>query len=255
MNIDTINALIAAMTSLLVALLSHMLIRQKERKQLSEQENVFLSRNYINPMRFMLAENYYRIKEIMDESDKHGRNRKILIIEDASEILDKNECWFAEDGCYLLSSCYITGCLLAYMEKIRGGAPFFQMSGQKDTQLIGLINRIVIDFSSGLNIYYVIQMDIGKHFCINETGEVISYKEFCQWIRDEKNFKWYKSLIDYYLRIGRGEHENALQLLEHIKQLSGFLDNMVKGGDSIRQKLIAERDGKQQLCRDSRGHN
>ena len=60
MNIDLASAIISAITSFLVVIISHVLIRQNERKQLLEKDRD----NYINPIRFMLSENYYRMKEI-----------------------------------------------------------------------------------------------------------------------------------------------------------------------------------------------
>jgi len=51
---------------------------------------------------------------------------------------------------------------------------------------------------------------------------------------------WYESLINYYLRIGKGEYEQLQELLIHMKELARLIDEMVSGGDSIRQKILAE---------------
>lgn len=69
---------------------------------------------------------------------------------------------------------------------------------------------------------------------------VITYREFCTLLRRREDFNWYQSLIDYYLRIGKGESEKLSITLVHIKELSKLLDKMVSGGDSIKQKMSAE---------------
>ena len=51
---------------------------------------------------------------------------------------------------------------------------------------------------------------------------------------------WYESLINYYLRIGKGEYEQLQELLIHMKELARLIEEMVSGGDSIRQKILAE---------------
>lgn len=237
MNIELLNAIIAAVTSVFVAILSQILIRYREKRQNIDTDIHYLRKDYINPIRFMLAENYYRIYEITEKDEKR---KKLLVINEASEVMKKNMDWFVEDGCYLISSCYLTACLFAYMENIRNGMPFFKSSYHNDTKLMELINRLVVDFSKGLKIFYVIQKNIGKESYIKDEDRVITYREFCTLLKDEENFKWYESLINYYLEIGNGEYEQQQVLLVHIKELAKFFDKMVFGGDSIRQKMLAE---------------
>lgn len=234
------NTIITAGTSIVVVILSQTLIRQRERKQALENDRACLCNEYINPIRFMLAENYYRVNKIARQVKETGKSKDILVIGKETDVLDKNPEWFVEDGCYLISSCYLTACLFAYMEKMRKGIPFFRISRYKDTQLTYIINKLVVDFSANLNIYYVIQMNIGKECYIKDEQRVLSYREFCELLKNKENFKWYKSLIAYYLRIGRGEYKEMKYLLVHISQLSRYLDNLVKGGDSIKQKILAE---------------
>lgn len=234
------NTIITASTSVLVVILSQALIRQRERKQALENDRSCLCNEYINPIRFMLAENYYRVDKIAKQVKETGRSEELLVIERETDILDKDLEWFVEDGCYLISSCYLTACLFAYMEKMRKGIPFLRVSRHKDTQLTYIINKLVVDFSANLNIYYVIQMNIGKECYIKDEQRVVTYREFCELLKNKENFKWYKSLIAYYLRIGRGENEKMKYLLVHISQMARYLDKLVKGGDSIKQKILAE---------------
>lgn len=261
MNIEIINAIIAAVTSIIVVILSHILLSQNDKRQILEKNREQCRNNYINPIRFMLAENYYRMNEILERvienrqkedeenihTDKEGKNQNIFSINDASEVRYKNEDWFVNEGCYLMSSCYLTACLFAYMENLRNGIPFFKTSQKQDTRLISLVNKLVVDFSANLNIYYVIQMNIGKECYLQSEHRVLTYREFCQCIMCEENFIWYESLINYFKRIGDGEYRMAQSLLIHMEELAKYLDKIVSGGDSIKQKIVAEKESKDKL--------
>lgn len=236
-NVELWNAIIAAGTSIFVVILSQILISYREKKKETNDEMNYFCKYYIEPIRFMVAESYLRIYEILNEDKKR---RDLSIIKNPIDILDKNEDWFVGDGCYLISSCYLTGCLLAYMQNIRNGIPFIKFFYHDDTKLMKLINQLVVDFSNNLNIFYVIQMNIGKEFYIKDEERVITYREFCTLLRRRTNFNWYKSLINYYLRIGKGECGQLQTLLLHLKKLAKLLDKMVFGGDSINQKMVAE---------------
>lgn len=237
MTVELWNAIIAASTSIFVVILSQTLISNREKKKALNDEKSHLCRLYMEPIRFMLAENYYRIYEILKE-DK--RRKDLLSVNDPIDILDKDEDWFVGDGCYLLSSCYLTGCLFAYLQNIRNGMPFIKHFHHNDTEILELMNKLAVDFSKNLNIFYVMQMNIGKEFYIKNENQVITYREFCGLLKRKENMIWYQSLINYYLRIGKGEYEQLQELLIHMKELARLIDEMVSGGDSIRQKILAE---------------
>lgn len=76
MNSDLINALFAAGTSLTVVVLSQLLIHIKDRNQLREKMDAVL-KEYFNPMRFMLSENYFLISQIVSEA-KREESEKII---------------------------------------------------------------------------------------------------------------------------------------------------------------------------------
>lgn len=236
-NTELLNALIAAATSIFVVILSQILTGSREKNRAISDERNHLRKLYIDPIRFMLAENYYRISEIYR---KNERRQDLLAVTDPIEILDQDENWFVGNGCYLISSCYLTGCLFAYMHNIRSGMPFIKFSYHNDTKLLGLINKLVTDFSKNLKIYYVLQMNIGKEFYLKDENRVITYSEFCMMLKRKEKITWYQSLVNYYLRIGRGEYEHLQILLVHIRKLARLFDKMVSGGDSIGQKMLAE---------------
>jgi hypothetical protein len=63
------------------------------------------------------------------------------------------------------------------MEKIRNDIPFLKLTKHKDTELIKIINKLTAGFSKNLNIYYGIQMNIGKEFYIREEQRIYRIKQ------------------------------------------------------------------------------
>ena len=227
MNSDLINALIAAATSLAVVALSQFLIHIKDRSQLREKEMDAVLKEYFNPIRFI-------------EVKREGNAKKLLTVNHASEIAGKEDEWFCREGCYLVSSAYLLACMFSYIDNIRTKLSFFRLPHNTDTELIRLINKLTAEFSRG-GIYYVIQMDMGKKISGAETG-VLSYREFCMLLKNGQDLIWYSSIIDFFLRLGRGRYQEAEYILKDIGELTHYIDHAVSGGDSIEQKMQAERD-------------
>lgn len=162
MNSDLINALIAAATSLAVVVLSQFLIHIKDQSQLREKEMDAVLKEYFNPIRFMLSENYFRISRIVSEVKREGNAKKLLTVNYASEIAGKEDEWFC--------------------------------------------------------------------------------REFCMLLKNGQDLIWYSSIIDFFLRLGRGRYQEAEYILKDIGELTHYIDHAVSGGDSIEQKMQAERD-------------
>ena len=97
MNSDLINALIAAGTSLVVVVLSQFLIHIKDRSQLREKEMDAVLKEYFNPIRFMLSENYFRISQIVSEVKREGNAKELLTVNRSSEIAGKDDEWFSRE--------------------------------------------------------------------------------------------------------------------------------------------------------------
>lgn len=240
-NIELLNAVIAACTSIIVVVLSQVLVNHNEKKRMQEEEMNRLLKEYINPIRFILAENYFRISKIVDET-KSNNNDAIIKAADKVDTQYKSSKWLVGDGCYLISSCYLLACLFAYVENIRKDIPFLNLSGEKDIEIMRMINKLTAGFSKNLNIFYVIQMNIGKEVYLKEEQRTLTYREFCDLIKKEENLIWFDALIKYFIRIANGEYHETEYILMDIKEMTRYLDDMVLGGDSIEQKMDAERE-------------
>lgn len=242
-SIELLNAIIAASTSIIVVILSQKLIDRKESRRMREDERSYLLKEYINPIRFILVENYYRIKKIVDETkNNENKNKKILNALDETGKLNRTTEWFVGEGCYLMTSCYLLSCLFAYMENIRKDMPFLKLDNHIDTEIMQIINKLTAGFSKDLNIYYAIQMYIGKEVYIKQEQRVITYREFCELLQKEENVIWFESLIKYFIRISSGQYNETEYIIADIMELTKYLDNIVSGGDSIKQKVQAEQE-------------
>lgn len=135
-----------------------------------------------------------------------------------------------------MSTCYYAACLLAFLERIRNKMPFLKLENENDTKMAELIGHIVNDFGRNLNIYYPIQMNIGREMYRENEQNILTYREFCEMLKKEENLVWYYSLVNFFLRMVKSESENGKRLLKDIQALSDFLDKIVSGGNSIKQK-------------------
>lgn len=242
---EIINALIAAGTSIMVVILSQLLIYINNQRLKQNEESDAVLKQYLSPARFMLSENYFRINQIVEQVEKSGKDQRLLTVNRVSEIAEKPEEWFNGEGCYLVSTCYLLACMFSYIEKIRFQAAFFKMSYNEDTELIKLVNKLSAEFSKGY-IYYVIQMDIGQMISDDKKG-VRTYREFCNDIKNESNLKWFRSVFEFFLNLGQGNCDVAKHILEDIQEFSQYIDHSVSGGDSIKQKLLAEQEVKRKF--------
>ena len=84
-------------------------------------------------------------------------------------------------------------------------------------------------------------LDMGKKISGAETG-VLSYREFCMLLKNGQDLIWYSSIIDFFLMLGRCRYQEAEYILKDIGELTHYIDHAVSGGDSIEQKMQAERD-------------
>lgn len=61
-------------------------------------------------------------------------------------------------------------------------------------------------------------------------------------LKNRQDLVWYSSIIDFFLEMGRGKCWEAEYILEDIEELTHYIDHAVSGGDSIEQKMQAERE-------------
>lgn len=238
MDKNLIAAFISAATSIVVVVLSHVLIAAGDNKKRRKEEIEQVQKEHLNSLRFFLEENYFRIDEILKAVEQENKNRinDILIIGEPFELLEKDDEWFTGCGCYLMSTCYYAACLFAFLERIRNKMPFLKLENENDTKMAELIGHIVNDFGRNLNIYYPLQMNIGREmYRVNEQN-ILTYRDFCEMLKKKENLVWYYSLVNFFLRMVKSESENGKRLLKDIQALSDFLDKIVSGGNSIKQK-------------------
>jgi hypothetical protein len=72
-------------------------------------------------------------------------------------------------------------------------------------------------------------------------NRVISYREFCELLRDPNELVWLRRLIEYYIVTGSGEYlDRVVEALNAMEDLLSFLDEKVGGGSSLRSILETE---------------
>lgn len=237
-----VAALIAAITSVVVTGLSLILGDRQQRLREERVQRHDLNARYLNPLRFHLVENHFRLAGTLQRVDAgNGRCEDMLTVSDPAEISGKDAEWFNGTGCALATSVYFTACLFAQLKKVRDDFPYLRLAAADDTRLAALLLGVQQGYLLDQGIFYAAQPSIGQLLWLPEPERLMTYREFCGLLQDPGQRIWLDRLIEFHLDTARGvKRERAERLLTAIRQLSDFLDECVGGGQSIRTRLLAE---------------
>jgi len=173
---EILTPIISAATSILVVLVTYGLNSYREARSKERQETERIISNYLNPLRFYLVENYFRLAEILQRITRDGgKNEALLYLKDPEEISEKSAEWFTGHGCYLTSSCYITARLFYQLDKIRQDLSYLRLSRKDDTELLTLITVLSRCFRQDHGIYYSLQPSIGNDIYLSRESRLIKY--------------------------------------------------------------------------------
>ncbi|MEG4033383.1 hypothetical protein QUA03_06085 [Microcoleus sp. S36b_A4] len=239
---EVLTAIISAFTSVLVVLVTYGLNSYRENKAKDKQEADRIVSTYLNPLRFYLVENYFRLSEILKKIANDGeKNEKLLYITNVKEISEQSPEWFNNYGCYLISSCYMTARLFYQLDKIRQELSYLRLSKKDDTELITLITILSRCFRQDYGIYYLIQPSIGNDMYLASEKRLITYREFCQLLQNPESRVWFDRLLNFYIETGQGQKLKRIEdIMGAIQSMSLFLDRVAGGGKSIKERLEAE---------------
>lgn len=237
-----IPAAISAITSVLVVVVTYVMTTRRETKLKEQRERERVNLEYLNPLRLHLVENYFRLREILNRvREGNGRCAWLLYVSHASDVSSQSAEWFNGKGAYLISSSYLTACLFYYMSKVRQDFPYLSLAEQGDTKLLTLMLNVNLGFLKDLGIFYVTQPSIGNDLYLHQENRLLTYREYCQLLQEPEKRVWFDRLLSYYLEAGEGQHlDRVEQALAAMLELSKFLDQVVGGGNSIKDRLEAE---------------
>ncbi|MDB9528141.1 hypothetical protein PN498_19265 [Oscillatoria sp. CS-180] len=213
----------------------------------SQREESEASRNkinliYLNPLRLWLEEAYVRLSEIADGIDTHGSAAALLFVTQPSDVSKQEAAWFNSEGCYLVSTCYITACLFFAIKQVRDNIPYLRLAKGSDTELMTLLFQVSQAFLQELGVFYVIQPSIGNDVYLAAHKRLMTYREFCELLQQPEQRVWFDRLILFYLETGAGKKRARIQTaLRAIQALSTFLDSHIGKGVAIGDRLKAER--------------
>ncbi|MFM9949821.1 MAG: hypothetical protein ACKV1O_17930 [Saprospiraceae bacterium] len=238
MKIEISTALISFFSAVIVVVVSELLKHKKEEKDKIDQINS----KYLNPLRLYLEETYIRLSEILEKTNINNKNTALTFINNSDEIQDKKSTWFLNEGVYLISSCYFTGCLFSMIKLVREDLPYIKLKKKRnDTMLLNLIFKINHAFLQDHGIYYGIQHSIGDEMFVRQERRLITYREFCSKIIVTEERIWFDRLINFYVETGKNQKIHRIEMaISAIKELSMFLDENIAGGYSIKERLIFE---------------
>ncbi|MER6111245.1 hypothetical protein [Streptomyces hirsutus] len=235
-------ALVAASTSALVTVLSLSLSDRQEQRREARTQRHALNAKYLNPLRFHLVENHFRLLSILKRARRDdGVNAGLLAIDDPAELSAKDVPWFIGPGYTLVSSVYLASCLFAQLKKVREDFPYLHLSAADDTRLAALLLGVQQGFLVDRGVYYATQPSIGESVWVRDEERLMTYREFCEALQDPAWRAWFDRLISFYLDVARGEKKQRTErLIAALAKLSAFLDECVGGGKSIESRMRSE---------------
>lgn len=212
----------------------------RQREEIEAQRHK-INLTYLNPLRLSLEEAYIRLREIAKDVDQQGIVPALLFIENPADISTQEAEWFNGEGCYLISTCYITACLFFAIKQVRDHLPYLRLSRESDTELMNLLFRVSRAFLQDLGIFYVIQPSIGSDLYLSAQNRLMTYREFCERLQDPAHRVWCDRLILFFLETGQGKKRDRIPAALHaIQELSAFLDKHIGKGVVIEERLKAE---------------
>ena len=147
-----VSALIGGLAGLLVVLVSKMWERVISEKQSREK----VHKEYLNPLRLYLVETYFRLSEIIRRTRENNNHcDDLAYIDQPDDPSSKDDEWFNGQGCYLVSSCYLTACLFYLMKKVWEDIPYLRLHKNDDTTLLTLLMKVSLGFRRNLGIFYL----------------------------------------------------------------------------------------------------
>jgi hypothetical protein len=233
-----IAIMVSAVTSVMVALVSVQFASRQQRRSAEHAEQKEINARYLNPLRFQVADNHYRLWDIL--SRKTARDR-MLFIDGPEEISPKDWEWFNGPGNYFISSAYMMACMFTYLHKVREDVPYLRLSSADDTTLVELILKLQITLVKQEGVQYVVQTSTGQNMWLQAESRLLTYREFCELLRAPGSRVWLDRIFKFYLEIGRGlKTERSLKAISAMENLAGFLDRCVGGGGAIASRWAAE---------------
>jgi hypothetical protein len=230
-------AIIALVTSLVVAYFAQFLKYRAEKRQETKEINL----KYLNPLRLYLEENHFRIDEILKRVKAGGGRYELLTRVEAPAVSEQEAQWFNGEGCYLVSTCYFTACLFYYIQLVRNDLAYLRLRRKEDTELLNLMFGVSHAFLQNIGIFYATQPSMGIDMYLPEKGRLVSYREFSQLLQDPGKRVWFDRLLNFYIETGKGQNlERVEGAIQAIAALSKFLDLTIGGGASIQKRYKSE---------------
>jgi hypothetical protein len=244
MSTALLTAVISAGTSVVVVLVAQWTTARSARSSERRLQAERITVQYLNPLRLQVAETAFRNYEYANRSEQGQELGGLSPIASPDELSNKPAEWFVGEGCYLISTAYLTACLFAEMTRLRDNYAYLRLAdSEADTELPGHLVRVSIAFLRDHGVYYVLQSSIGRDLR-TRAGSLLSYREFCERLREPSNRVWFDRLINFYIEVGRSDEAHRLKrTTKALHDLSSVLDRAVGGSASLSDRFLAEDRG------------
>jgi hypothetical protein len=174
------------------------ILQLMEKKRKEDKNRI----QYLNPLRTSTEDLRGRLDEIRSKM-KNDTQRSFMLNSFKSinwqKIADPKVFypWCNIEGCFVMSTLYITSVYFFRANKLRYEFPSAQLDPSQDEDLLRFLSEVRVAFGGEFGIWETIQDSVGRY--IRKTdGTLMNYKEFCELIGDNSNHAWFGSLINFY---------------------------------------------------------
>lgn len=173
-----------------------------------------------------------RLEEIVNYMN--DEQEKIKITNNFDHINERNianhqefDKWCNIDGCFRLSTIYITILYFSRANKLRSEFPIAQLNPAEDEELLIVLSHVREAFGGRHGIWETIQ-DSLESYTKKPDGPLINCREFCGEFTDNNKHIWFRSLIDLYVNFHKKLQHEIPNILLALEGLVKFLRDTQK---------------------------
>jgi hypothetical protein len=128
--------------------------------------------------------------------------------------------WCNGEGFFAVSTVYATAILFATAMHVR-------RKYISDTRLVKHLDAVSDALAEGYGIYHMIQDSVGENVTM-PSGQLLTYRLFCERLHQEQERAWFLNVIDYYREVDKKSEVQRAAVRNALNELLTYLPTVAK---------------------------